>query len=691
MVSNIFLNLSEILNKKIIGLAGISVVLLAMGAVPVLSTENEGEHDAEPEYAEDYSESSSSVLGSYLAGRVAKDERDFGRASELFRRALEQDPDNDLLLQHSLSLDVSAGNWGQVYETAQKVLAKNKKHHIARLVIGVEEFRAGKYRQARQQFSQAGRSPLSLLVSILSQAWTYKAEGLTELAYKNLSKLDKQSWARFYQLYHKALIADLSGSQKTSTRLFKTLFSQEQRTLRLAMAYSYHEMARGRWNKANSIMQRHLDNAPAHSLSIDLLERIENREKVGLFIETPSQGLAEVFYGIGDALTSEGGVDIGTIYLQLALRLRPDFPVAQMTLAEVYEDSKQYALSNQAYGKIGEDSPLWSSVVVRKAFNLNAAKRVGEAKELLDYLLKVQPNNIAALEAQGNIMRSHKRYKEAVIYLSKAISLIDKPEQADWKYYYSRGVSYERLDNWTLSEKDFLMAMKLNPNQPLVLNYLGYSWVDKGLHLKKAMGLIRRAVQEKPDDGYFVDSLGWANYRLGHYELATKELERAVELLPNDPILNDHLGDAFWRVGRKTEARYQWMQALDLKAEAKNAKKIRVKLVNGLPADKKRKGAKIAQATQVGKKFSDIVKASVSAAKTNKDVGSVVTPKAEKQVVPQGGQTHQVRSGDTLWKIAQRYYGRKNGNKFNAILKANKGVIGSKGLKPGMKIIIPGL
>ncbi len=682
-MSKILFKLPEIFNHKITKISGVFAIVLSIGFAPVWAIESDAEHEEEAEYAEDYGRDGL-ALGGYLAARVAKDERDYEHASEFFRRALEQDPDNNLLLQHSLSMDVSAGKWAYAYETAQKILQKNKKHHVARLVIGVENFRAGKYRQAREQFSQAGRSPLSLLVSILSQAWTYKAEGLTELAYKKLSSLDKQSWARFYQLYHKALIADLSGSQKTAGRLFKTLFAQEQRTLRLALAYSYHEMARARWNKANIIMRSHLDSAPAHSLSLDLLEKIETREKVGLFVANSNDGLAEVFYGIGDALTSEGGVDIGTIYLQLALRLKPEFPVAQMTLAEVYEDAKQYDLSNKVYGQIGEDSPLWSSVVIRKAFNLNAAKRTAEAKELLDYLLSIQPDNIAALEAQGNIMRSHKRYKEAISYLTKAIGQIDKPEQADWKYYYSRGVSYERIDDWKSSEKDFLMAMKLNPNQPLVLNYLGYSWVDKGMHLKKAMGFIRRAVQEKPDDGYFVDSLGWANYRLGHYDLATKELEHAVELLPSDPILNDHLGDAYWRVGRKNEARFQWMQALDLKAEPEEAKKIRVKLANGLPPVKKHRGEKLAQAIPAAKKFSDIVKASVAESQ------SKVKP-AKKVKAVQRSKVHKVQSGDTLWTIAQKYYGRAHGNKFNAILKANKNVIGSKGIKPGMTIVIPGL
>ena len=187
------------------------------------------------------------------------------------------------------------------------------------------------------------------------------------------------------------------------------------------------------------------------------------------------------------------------------------------------------------------------------------------------------------------MLRGHERYAEAIAYYDAAIAKIERPQPHHWNYFYSRGVCYERTKNWPAAEADLEKALSLNPDQPLVLNYLGYSWVDQKLHLNKAMELIRKAVRLKPDDGYFVDSLGWAYYRLGDYKRAVRYLERSVELRPEDSVINDHLGDAYWRVGRKLEARYQWGQSLDLKPEEKDIERIKRKLVRGLEPEEPEK------------------------------------------------------------------------------------------------------
>src|SRR5690606_33991930 len=143
----------------------------------------------------------------------------------------------------------------------------------------------------------------------------------------------------------------------------------------------------------------------------------------------------------------------------------------------------------------------------------------------------------------------------------------DEPQPHQWTLFYFRGIAYERAKQWDKAEADLLQALALFPEQPHVLNYLGYSWVDQGMHLDEAMDMIARAVELRPNDGYIVDSLGWAHYRLGNYEEAVRELERAVELRPEDPVINDHLGDAYWKVGRRLEARFQWAHARDLDPE----------------------------------------------------------------------------------------------------------------------------
>ncbi|OYW57431.1 MAG: hypothetical protein B7Z29_00910 [Hyphomicrobium sp. 12-62-95] len=189
---------------------------------------------------------------------------------------------------------------------------------------------------------------------------------------------------------------------------------------------------------------------------------------------------------------------------------------------------------------------------------------------------------LQALDALGNILRSRKQYADAVDIYNRAIAMIPKPDRRHWVYFYARGTSYERLKNWPPAEADLKKALELYPDQPLVLNYLGYSWIDQGINLDDGMRLIERAVAVKPDDGYIVDSLGWAHFKRGNYAEAVRYLERAVELRPDDPVLNDHLGDALWKVGREREARFQWDQSLTLKPEPEDALKTRRKIDEGL-------------------------------------------------------------------------------------------------------------
>jgi Flp pilus assembly protein TadD len=181
------------------------------------------------------------------------------------------------------------------------------------------------------------------------------------------------------------------------------------------------------------------------------------------------------------------------------------------------------------------------------------------------------------------VLRGHKKFAECADVYSKAVALVPQPEKANWVLFYFRGICFERAHQWPKAEADLQQALKLFPEQPHVLNYLGYSWIDQGVHLDEGMDMIKRAVQQRPDDGYIVDSLGWAYFRIGNYEEAVKQLEHAIELKPEDPTINDHLGDAYWRIGRTLEAQFQWAHARDLKPDPEDLPKIEAKLKNGLP------------------------------------------------------------------------------------------------------------
>lgn len=528
-----------------------------------------------------------SLLGSYLAGRVARGEHDTRSAAAYYRQALTRDPGDAVLIEQSFLMELTEGDWARTEELARELVAKQPGHRTAHAFLGIVSFKAQRYAAADEHFRAAAANPIGELTSTLARAWTYQAEGRSDEALAALESPKQPEWAQFYLRYHRALLADQAGRRADARAAYERMPKNDQRTLRIALAYARHAGNAGDAKLAQTVLKAHFErtnNNEGHPVARTLRDQIDAGEKIELLVTTPVEGLAEAFYGLGEALTGEGGVSVGAVYLQFALYLMPDSPFALAALANAYETTKRYAEAISAYDRIPKGSPLQSSIEIRKALNLNQLERVDEAQKLLEDIARETPGDIRVFDALGSIMRGHKRYAEAVEYYTKAIALIDKPEAKHWSYYYSRGTCYERIKNWPQAEADLQKALQLGGDQALVLNYLGYSWIDQHKNLKQGLALIEKAVRQKPDDGYIVDSLGWAHFRMGNYKDAAKHLERAVELRPEDPVLNDHLGDAYWRVGREREARFQWDQALTLKPEPEDAEKIKRKLQKGLPA-----------------------------------------------------------------------------------------------------------
>ena len=534
---------------------------------------------------------SGTLLGNYLSGRIARDGHDTMAAAEFYSKALADDPENEIILEQTFLLETAAANWDRAIELARDLAAVEPSHRVAQFMLGLEAFKKHDYKVAEEHFAAARQGPIADLTSTLARAWVEEADGRHSDAFATLDTLSSADWAQYYQRYHRALIADVAGRHQLADQAYEQAFKANPTTLRVADAYARHAVNANDRELAIDTLKAHIAKAGPHPLSEALLKDIQDGKTPPLIAATPNDGLAEVFYGIGDALAGEGGLDMGVIFLQFSLYLKPDFPLAHVALAEAYENAKKYDAEIAAFDQIPRDSPLWLSVQIQKAFSLNSLEKVDEAKALLEKLTEEYPDDTRPLDALGNILRSHERYAEALEYYSKAVALIDKPTQENWPLFYSRGVCNERLKDWPAAEADFKKALQLSPDELLVLNYLGYSWVDQGMNLKQAMDYIRKAVKLKPDDGYYVDSLGWAYYRIGNMPAAVEHLERAVELKPDDPTINDHLGDAYWRVGRTLEAKYQWSQALSLDPEPEQIETLNKKIASGLEEPTETKAA----------------------------------------------------------------------------------------------------
>jgi Flp pilus assembly protein TadD len=273
------------------------------------------------------------------------------------------------------------------------------------------------------------------------------------------------------------------------------------------------------------------------------------------------------------------------IYLRLATWIQPNHAPAQVAIAETYERIRQLESAVSAYEKVPLDSPLRISADIQRGLDLDQLGKSDEAIVLLKETDKKLTDHTEPLIALGNIYRSKKAFAEAADAYSGAIKGLGTPNQGHWGLFYSRGIAFERLKRWPEAEADFRKALELAPDQPLVLNYLGYSWIERGTNLDEAFRMLRRAVEQSPTDGYIVDSLGWAFYRLGQYDNALQLMERAVQLKAADATVNDHLGDVYWHLGRKLEAKFQWNHARDLIPEPDDLPKILDKIENGLKED----------------------------------------------------------------------------------------------------------
>ena len=521
--------------------------------------------------------------GSYLAARHAGRQRDAAIEAAYYRAALKRDPKNGELLDRTFLSLLVGGDIDEAVKYAERVGAADKSDRVSKLVTGVHALKLKQYPVARRDLSQSIRGPITDLTATLLNAWSMSGTGDNKGAVAAIDKLSGPDWYAIFKELHAGLIFDLANNQAEAGKRLEHAYKLDPAALRVVEAYGSW-LSRNRSPKEALAVFEAFDKVlPRHPLVVEAMNKLKAGEKIPVLVSTAQAGAAEALYGLGASLGRRGGEDLGLVYLQLSLHLAPSHPLALLSLADLYESLKKPELALAVYERIPANSPLHRNAAIQMAANLDALERSAEAEKQLDALIKQSPGDMEAIMALGNILRGHKKFAECADVYSKGVATIGTPDKANWVIFYFRGICYERSKQWPTSEADLKKAIELFPDQPHVLNYLGYSWVDQGINLDDGMAMIKKSVQQRPDDGYIVDSLGWAYYRIGNYEEATKQLERAIELKPEDPTINDHLGDAYWRIGRVLEARFQWAHARDLKPDPGELPKIEEKLKSGLP------------------------------------------------------------------------------------------------------------
>jgi tetratricopeptide (TPR) repeat protein len=523
-----------------------------------------------------------SQSGAYLSALVAGADRDTTATAIYFREALRADPRNPELVERAFAAALADGDVASGFPLADRLIARDPANSLGRLTLATRAISEGRFAAARAQLAAGEAGRAHDLTTTLVAAWCYAGAADLRHALETLDRARDPAVAVFRD-YHAGLIADLLGDGFEAKRRLQSAYQADKNTLRLADAYARFLDRHGDVDGAKKVYADFDQLIPHHPLVLDAEAQLAAGKTLAPVTRDAKEGAAEALFGLGGAGTRQGDELAALIYLRLALFLRPDHDLAAVTVANLFEDLKRNDEAIRAYELVPTSSPMRESAEIQAALEMDSIGRSDEALGRLRDIVAAHPADADAWSALGSLQRSMKKFEDAAAAYDKAITLIGPPERSNWALFYFRGICYERAKQWPKAEADFKKALELFPDQPLVLNYLGYSWVDQGVNLDEAFKMLRRAVDLRPSDGYIVDSLGWAHYKLGHYDDATRELEKAINLKPADPVVNDHLGDAYWRVNRRIEARFQWNHARDMQPDPEDLPNILKKIQVGLP------------------------------------------------------------------------------------------------------------
>ncbi len=528
-------------------------------------------------------------MGAYLAGRQADAANDFAAAARFFSKGLQADPANPTMLDSALRAYVGQGDFARATPLAQAMLAQGSANAISHLILRTHQFETGDWDGVIAAL-EAGHS-VGPLVDMLSLAWAHMGRGDMSSAMTAFDAVIAQEGMALYGVMHKAYALASVGDFEGAERLFANGQGGMRYNRQSAIAHAQILSQLGQNPLALQLLGNVFGAQPDPQI-VQLRDALAAGEAVAYqAVRTPAQGMADLYHVIAGLVQDEAPGDFTLLYTRAANHLWPENTSALLMSARLLEDLGQYDLANAAYSRVAPDDPSFPAAELGRAEVLRAAGRNEAAVEVLEGLTRLFPDLPDVYAAKGDTLREAERYDAANRAYTQALSLYDDLDRSKWFVYYTRAITSHKLDDWPAAEADFRAALALRPDQPQVLNYLGYSLVERGEKLDEALTMIETAAAARPDNGAIVDSLGWVYFQLGRYDEAVIELERAASLEPVDPVINDHLGDALWAVGREIEARFQWQRALSFDPVERDALRIRAKLERGLDAVLAEEGA----------------------------------------------------------------------------------------------------
>lgn len=540
-----------------------ALLALLVGATPAVAQQAQG------------------LAGPYLAARLAVIDGDHREAADYFERALRADPGNPLLISNAVFANAALGRWDAAAAIAEDLPPMASGQELAGLVTFVDTVRSGDLDRAKAAI-EAGRGG-GPFVDQLALGWISLGEGNMDRAEDVFMSLTDDAALSELAWLHLALARAAVGNFEDAEEILSgERAGRISQTERIVRARAEILVQLDRRAEALDLLDGYTQRVPDPAL-LALQSRIgAGAEDPYSFVTTAQEGIAEVFFTVSQGFASDQSSSLPLIYARAAHGISPEHTDSVLLAAQMLYENEQYDLAAETYALVPQDDDQYVEAQMGRAEALERQGDADAALETLSQLAEARPDLASVHAALADMLRRNEQCERAIDSYTAALDLVDPDQERNWFMHYARAICYHEIDDWPPAEADFRRALELNPGQPQVLNYLGYSLVEQRRNLDEALEMIEQAVAARPDSGYIVDSLAWVYYRLGRFEEAVEPMERAVELLPTDPIINDHLGDVYWMVGRKREARFQWERALSLEPAEEDAERIRLKLEIGL-------------------------------------------------------------------------------------------------------------
>lgn len=525
----------------------------------------------------------SDASGPYLASQSAMRANDFALATQYQSRVLTMDHENDATLRDLLFSYVALGRLGDAIPVAKLYAGRGADDFVTNLIVLLGQIQDADFASLSAALKNEQDSSLNPFIREVVTAWAEHGQGNIKAAQRIIDDISGRAGFETFAAFHRTMmyladgknddaLAVLDGFEKTSgiltdrALLIKTALLQRM----------------GRADEARTFFNANFSVGSSPESAAILRNLNNNGLVVSGLPSTVSQAMSEIFFTLALFIQEQVDPSATLVYARIAEALNPQSAEIKLFVAGVLEELDQHKLALRVYEEIDANDPKYYTTQIAKARAMRRSDRVDDGIDVLNNLASVYPDVPIAHATLGDFLRRQERYDEALPAYNAAISMYEAQNNVRWQLYYARGITHERLETWSDADEDFRRALSLNPEQASVLNYLGYSLLERGEKLDEAMDMITKAVSIEPNSGYIVDSLGWGKFRLGQYEASVPDLERAAELMATDPIVNDHLGDAYWAVGRKNEARFQWRRALSFNPEEIEETRIKRKLEVGL-------------------------------------------------------------------------------------------------------------